>query len=281
MKILFLIISYFCLSGLTFSQNKYPISKNVEEFFDTLNVISKDYDQESHRLTKFYSHNEINNLAKKYYKAILEDPIGYDRYILNESTQFSKNRKAGLNSNEITPQLKRGIFFNLLEENLGKEFTKIISIPYFLRVKIENVTHSKYTSSVDSMKFTQTNLNCEIEEIIKGEKRFQTKTKVVISYLNWWLKDCSNNSNSNDLNDAFKVNSSYFIPIKPRFRGCTEDTCITFALQILPDNNCGIYPIINGTIYTPNNYFQISMETQWSNFKNSFIKKYVLPLEGE
>ena len=194
-----LAILIFYFSNSTLAQNQSHSSFAVTEFFNLLDNLMKDYDGKT-GLTKNYSKEEVFEFAKKYYGAIAEDPIGYNKYVLIEYNEYANKRKEGINLDEIAPPLKGGIFLNLLRERLGKEFTKLLGIPYFLRVNIKEITNNIYISSTDSMKFGQTNLLCEIEDVIKGTNRFKPNDMIVISFLNWWLRDCNVN---------FKINNSY------------------------------------------------------------------------
>ena len=263
MRIFLFILLIFYPFYFILAQNKNYTSDEATEFFNFLDKFIRDYDSNTGS-TKNYSEEEVFDFAKKYYKAIAEDPIGYNKYILNEYNGFTSRRKAGLNLNEMPPPLKRGIFLNLLKEKLGKEFTEIIGVPYFLRVNIREIKHGIYISTTDSMKFGQTDLLCQIEDVIKGDNRFEAGDTIIVGFLDWWLKDPNKN---------FEVDKSYFIPLQPW--KCNVNTCDEITLRLFPDNNYGIYPIVVNFIQTPGNYFGLGEISKWTDFKNHFTENYV------
>jgi hypothetical protein len=263
MRIPLVLLFIFYFSYSIQAQNQSQSSSTVNEFFHFLDDFIKDYNGNI-GLKKNYSEEELFDFAKKYYKVIAEDPIGYNKYILNEYNEFTSRRRAGLNLNEMPPPLKRGIFLNLLKEKLGKEFTKIIGVPYFLRANIKEITYGIYISTTDSMKFGQTDLLCQIEDVIKGDNRFEAGDTIIVGFLDWWLKDPNKN---------FEVNKSYFIPLQPW--KCNVNTCDEITLRLFPDNNYGIYPIVVNFIQTPGNYFGLGEISKWTDFKNHFTENYV------
>lgn len=262
MLIFLFILSIFYHSNFIIAQNHNYKSPEVTEFFNLLDNFIKEYSNKDS--TRNYSEKEVFELAKKYYKAIADDPIGYNKYVLNEYNEFSSKRRARLKLDEMPPPLKRGIFLNFLKEKLGKEFTKIIGVPYFLRVNIKVITHGIYISTTDSMKFGQTDLLCQIEDVIKGDNRFEVGDTIIVGFLDWWV---------NDPNKNFEVNRSYFIPLQPW--KCNVNTCDEITLRLFPDNNYGIYPIEDEVIETPGNYFGIEEISKWTYFRNYFVEKFI------
>lgn len=267
MKKVFMIILWISVVCSTYAQNLENYSESVQKFFSVLDSLTINFATDT-GYTKEFSETEVILLAKYYYRVIAEDPIGFNKYILEEYEIFKKNRLIRLNLGEMIPSLKRGIFLELLKKQLGDEFTAMVGIPYFLKVNILRIERGIYFSELDSMKFSKTNLICQILETIKGKSKFQTGDTINIFFLDRWLS-CSN---------TFQASKKYFLPLTVR---CNfNKNCDLISLQILPGEDCGILKIDNDSVsFVPGNYYNISETYTWNHFKNEFAERFIKNME--
>lgn len=247
------------------------ISEPVKDYWQIMNRYSLRYNGKDDFI-KSYSGNEIDTLTKKYYKAICENPVGFKVRIENEYNKYDSlaRSKHGLPYGFI-PQV--GLMKEVISSKYGKNFTEIISVPYYLRVKIVGDSGSIYEGPINSkiknnphniFRTSQGNLFAVIEDVIKGNKFFKIGQKITISYLTFWIAKGGK---------FFEKGKTYFIPLKPwdSFHAYSKLT-----IDILPDKDYAIYPIENDIISTPNNYFGIGKTTYWKVFKKAFQGKYIL-----
>ena len=80
------------------------ISGYVKEFMRIADEETKTYNgKKDIGLNKEFSDDEINNIARIYYKACDEDPVGFNTYLENEHKKWNFNR----NSLDIKPAMKK------------------------------------------------------------------------------------------------------------------------------------------------------------------------------
>lgn len=274
---LFAAIAILILLQLSTYAQQDSISQAVKKYWKKVDQISTYYVKGT-GITKKFSDSDIDTLTKIYYKAISDDPVGYNRSIDNERDQEEKIVKENSgNFSIVTPRIKSmRTIRNLIINKYGKNFSEIISVPYYLKVKVISDSGSIYEGLINSkmgsnphniLRAIQANLFVTVEDVIKGSKYFKAGQNITISYLTNWI------SESKNFKTAFEKGKSYFIPLRP---WDSKHGYSKLTLYILPDNNYSIYPIENGIILTPGNYFGIGESSNWEVFKNNFIKKYIL-----
>lgn len=251
------------LSSLLQAQWKKEYSPEVEAF---MQIVEEKYQTLSSVEDELIlSDAELEDAMRKMYFAIADDPIGYKKYIIdrhNEWDKCIKEKKIDVTSPRF------GMTIGMLENNIAKRysqnFIELIKVPYFLKVKLNNKSNKIFQ---DVVPIAQTVLTGEIEEVIKGKKRFKTGDFISISYLETWR------TGQNCIND-FETGQSYFIPIIPV--SLENSDYGDLGIKSLNDNNCSTYLILNDFIKTPGNYFGIAEESTWNEFKKNFIEKYII-----
>lgn len=252
----------FLLTADGLSQESYSISESVKDFFETIEIYTKDYNSINKKdvINKSFSKEELKSLLLKYYKAKAEDPISFYKY----QKELDKNIGESLdkdNNKELSIERKIGIIYRILSKEFGKNFMDIINVPYFLRIKILEIHQERFQSSIGLI--PKTRMVVEVRETIKGKHFFNDKEIININFLNFWLSNAKKN---------FEINNEYFIGLIPW--NCFNGDCNEIALQMFNDEEKGIYPIENNKISNIN-FFKIS-ETDWKSFKNKFIQKYII-----
>ena len=269
MKITKIIILIILIRANCFPQTQPK--KSVMDFIKTVENYTKDYNRNNEKelfKSKNYSKEEALSLAKQYYKAKVEDPVGYRIYWDQRYREFEDYYKKNMyNKNfdhtQLGPAKKVGIVFKIISSYYGKAFTQIIGIPWYLKIHVIDIKRGKFKSSIGVI--GKNYLVAKIEEVIKGKNFFSEGDTVEINYLGDWLRDA---------NKRYEKSKTYFVGL--REWNCYNGNCTEIALYLFPDEDDGVYPIKNGRVIAPGNYFGIEDNLQWSEFKSEFVKKYIL-----
>lgn len=262
-SILFLVI--FLISKV-YSQENSEIKNNVKEFFETVENYTKDYNRDNKKdlfELRNYSKEEAFFLAKEYYKAKAEDPIGFHKYLHNEDNKFIEYYKKNKSLIELRPSTRVGIIYKIISSQFGKEFTEIIGVPWYLRIRVLDIKEGKFKSSLGII--PKVFLIAEIEEVLKGINFFKERDTIEINILNYWVTNASK---------SFEKSRSYFVGLHEW--NCHTGDCKDIALNIFPDSNYGIYLIDNDFVVAPKNYFGFADILQWGEFKEEFNNKYII-----
>lgn len=250
-----------------FPQDKIPPKEQVMIFLSAVENYSKGfnrYNKEELFKSKQYTIEEVYALAQKYYQAKAEDPIGFHFYLNNKMNDFEeKVKNKTVSQSELMTPEKVGIIFRIISSKFGRSFTEIIGIPWFLKVQVIDIKQGEFNSSIGIL--GKTYLVAKVEEVIKGQNIFKEGDTIEINYLSSWLSDA---------NKRFEKNKTYFTGLKEW--NCYNGNCTEIALYVFRDVDDGIYPIENGHVIAPGNYFGIKDNMQWPDFKSEFVKKYVL-----
>lgn len=268
MKKTFSFIFIILLGVICFPQTRVQPKKSVTDFFTTVENYTKGYNRTNEKelfKSKNYSKEEALSLAKQYSKAEAEDPVGLNSYERKKMKEFEEKFKKNGHwvwTNELMFADKVGIISKIISSYYGRTFTRIIAIPWYLKFHVLNIKQGKFKTSINgrTVVFRKTYLVAEVEDVIKGKNFFKQGDTVEINFLNQWMWY---------INKHFEKNTSYFA-------GLREWDCYKIALDMFPDKDNGIYPIENGNVVAPDNFFGIKNSLKWSEFKNKFEKKYIL-----
>ena len=266
MKKLNILLFIVFLSIISFSQEKPIVKKSVTDFFTTVENYTEGFNKSNKNdllKSKIYSDSEVLTLSKEYYKARAEDPTGFHVFEKEKSKEFENQLNKTKSTNELSFPQRMGIIYRIISSKYGRAFTDIITIPWFLNVQVLDIKYGKFNSSVGVL--GKTYLVVKIEDVIKGKNFFKEGDTVKINYLSNWL---------NDTNKKYEKGKNYFVGL--REWNCYDGNCTEIALYVFPDKDNGIYPIENGHVIAPENYLGIKDNLPWSEFKNQFIKKYIL-----
>jgi hypothetical protein len=273
MRLLFIVFVSLINFCIVYSQDAKRLPESVETFLDVLQNVSKDFDFQEMDSKRDFSTKEIRELAKVYYHMMKENPIEFKNYFSVEYASFSNEIKSGIRSAN-DPSLTRSkiILTSLFRKEYGIEVTNSMDIPYYVRVLIVDTTKSIHIAD-NGMKIPRTQIHCRIEDVIKGKNRWSIGEEINIIFSDHWMSHPFGNCGE----DNFTVGNSYFLPVGVSIyqnRNLSELT-----LPIYPDDNCGIYPIKDEMVHTPNDYFGVGEVTPWSEFRQRFIERFILPFE--
>lgn len=249
-----------------FPQEKSEIKHGVKDFFDTIENYTKDYNRSNKEdLFKLrnYSKEDALFLAKEYYKAKAEDPVGFHKYLQRLNNNFNDYFKKNNNTDELRPAQKIGIIYKIISSRFGSAFTDIIGIPWYLRIHVLDIKAGKFKSSIGII--PKTFLVAEIEEILKGGNFFKERDTIEINFLGNWVANADK---------SFEKNKNYFVGL--REWNCYTEDCPDIALYIFPDNNHGIYTIDNGYLIASKNYFGFDDRLEWVKFRQEFNNRYII-----
>lgn len=254
-------------------------NNNVFAQQDSVAQTTKDYwklvyenDSNNNGLAKKLSDTEIHAIAKIFYDAYSNDPAGFQRYFLNEHNKWGDSLKKGYPIKNRRPGTLSGNAERIIAAKYGSKFVDIICAPYYLKVKIINDSSSWFTI-MENSKTRQMNLICSVEEIIKGEKSLHIGQEITVSFLINWMVDDFESALPPKGEHAFMPGQSYFIPIKIWGQ---DENFSKLALNCYSDTYFPIYPIKDGIISTPGDFFGIGENTNWETFKKAFVQKYIL-----
>lgn len=252
------------------------ISVNVRQLFDIADSTVEVYKSDRNNFLSKYNSSQINYLIKKYYDAIAKAPFDYQNFLEKEFKQWGIKYKNG-DANHFKPAFRIDLIKRLISKNKGEHFTKIIGIPYYIKVKILKITHDKYISfSPAGLEVAKTILLCKIEDVIKGREYFKNIDTVEINLLDFWIEKS---------NENFIEGHEYFVPLKPF--NCRNGNCEGIGLapwlfdpkqdRYPPiQGNYGVYPIEAGVIQMKDNYFGFGRTVSWDIFKKLFTEKFII-----
>lgn len=248
------------------------ISPYVIEFMRIADETSQFY-VPSMGLQKEFSNDEIIRIAEIFYRAIQDDPVGYNENLFMENRNWEEKVLAeGIEKHNLKPAMKLKILQDEIGKKYGENFAEIISVPAFIRGTVISKNISQYQTFDKRIKSKQTNIIVVIEDVIKGNKFFSIGDTITISYLGAWFRDSKN--------ILFQVGKTYLFLLAPWWDGHREYNG-EITIDFLPDNNFGIYPIENDSVITERNYFGAGNTSSWLKFKEHFINYYIINKGGE
>ncbi len=259
MKIILILFLFSCANIFPQFEKKY--SQEVEDFMNIVEEYWRNFNYPPQPSEFHLTDKDIDNVMRKLYFAIADDPKGYENYIVrryNEQAKEFKENKVSATKPTIGNII--GLIQFKIAEKYSKEFVSIITTPYFFRVKIKNKTSSIYIDR-EGRSHDQTIINGKIEYVVKGKKRFEKGENIIFMYLN--SINCSRN---------FEIDKSYFIPL--RVSTMKNSNYEGLTLQWFDCNTT--YQIENEMIKIPGNYFKIAEKTSWKDFKEQFSIKYLI-----
>lgn len=248
------------------AQDTNKVSQDVIEFWKIMKKYQNMFEM-NNLLIKKINRKEANKIARLYYNAIANDPLGFNRFTLMKFKEWEKRRKAGsLTLHDIKPGIKVRRLKEVISSYYGETFTKVISIPYYLRIKIIDIKHEFYKSKKLNMNFPKIVLSVEVQEVIKGSKMFKKGEKININILSNWI---------NSKHEFFKIESNYFVPIK--LWNCSNYIKKKFSLDFLNLNSDSIYPIDKKNVIKNISDFFLDKTKymNWDEFKEKFVKRFV------
>jgi hypothetical protein len=215
-------------------------------------------------LSKIQSNN-IKYVVKNYYEAISKSPTDYKKYLEEENKKWRDNYIKS-ETKISKPAYKIYLIKKLISESYGEYFAELISVPYYLKVKILSIKNGNYVSySPEGLTVPKTVLVTKVENIVKGEERFKSGDTIEINIINSWMKNAKK---------FFVTGHEYFMPLRPF--NCRSGNCEGVALNMLPDQNSSIYPIENNNIEIEDDYFQLGKMLNWKKFKELFSEKFII-----
>jgi len=259
MKILLFLFLFSCAN--IFPQLKNEYSPKVEEI---MNILEK-YRQNLNYIPQPDEFNvtdeKLDEILKKMCMAIEDDPEGNINYLSRRNHQHVKDIKEK-KLDENVPRIGNieGLIRKKIEKMYSNKFLTLITTPYFLRVKITHKSPDVYIDRQGNS-HEQFVLNCRIEEVLKGSKRFNEGEYITFTYLK--SLRCLRN---------YEIGNSYFIP----FTVTTLEISNYEGLQPQWVDCTGNYLIENENIRMPENYFEIAVESSWTEFKQYFIDNYII-----
>lgn len=259
-----LVLTILLLSVTTnfiYTQNNYhnEFWKYVDQF-DTTELSSNGLFKQGNDL-------ELEKVMKALYLSRDIDPIAWDKELYNRHQNWKKRVQKGVEDrNEKKPAIVVGKIKNRIDAKYGKNYSEIISVPYFLKVRVVKIADTIWNSKVEkNLKAKQTNLTCIVEEKLKGNKKIEVGQEVEISFLKWWRNTCE---------EKVEIGESYLILVTYWWQA--DNSVFPLTFKNFDDGFNGIYPINNEIVKISEIFFGKRDILPWSVFKNKFMSKYYI-----
>jgi len=166
-----------------YTQGNQEYSPRVVEFMNILEEYAQNLNYLPQPDEFYLADEELNNLIKKMYVAIEEDPEGYYNYLAVRYQEYGRAYKEGkINENKPSINNILGLINQKIANKYSKKYHAIITTPYFLRVVIIENTPSVYITKEENY-YDQITVTGKVEEIIKGENRFSDGETISFMYL--------------------------------------------------------------------------------------------------
>ncbi len=241
------------------SQDKQNYPEAVMDFMKKVERYSKAKLQNG-KLPVSFKEEDTETLLRSYYHAIATDYVKYMQFTKNKNILSKKNKE----------DVKFGYFIKLIKEQItakySERFLKIISYPNYIKGKIISKNEGPWIDPSNGAQYTEIIYSVLIEEVIKG-RNLKEGDRVEISVIN--LGGIA----------EFGIEKSYFINLLP-ITDTIKKGAPKYTTTIFDDGNKGNYPIIDGKVYTPNNFFGIGELTDWKSFKQKFEESYIISSES-
>ena len=246
------------------------ISNYVFEFMEIADENTKSMDSVGN-VQKEFTDEEIYHVAKLYYKAFDEDPVGFNKYISFAKTKWDTIvfRNKG-KVHEPKPAMKRHLLVKKIAEKYGIAFTEVLGTPAFLRCKYITWNYSDYYSVSMKIHSRSHNFILLIEDVLKGNKYFSVGDTISISF----------HGGIENPNPDFTRDSSYLIPVRTLL-GLSEGSfniAFNYLHSVYDVWEMGkppkTFPIENDVIKDVE-YFGIQ-DTSWNDFKKYFKETYLI-----
>jgi hypothetical protein len=259
MKLVFFLL---LISSFIFPQPE-SINKKLDGLFEKVDVLYNDYKNNNNSLTlnKSQAEDIIKPLFELYSFHWVETYNYIDKKYHDAEIEFKESG----GKNYIKPlAVKLRIVKDAINNLLGKNYSEILVVPYYFKVKIIDIDKNGVYKSGDRS-FGKTTITCNILDVVKGTSFFKKGEIIKVSVLTGWGVG------------PFEVGSEYFLPVKPW--NCNDGNCIEFTLNLF-DNSVGmcdskydIYPIKNNDIKN-SSYFNLS-SSNYDAFIKEFKNKYL------
>lgn len=203
----------------------------------------------------------------KLYDAMSEDQEKFYSYLEERSVEHNEKVKKGIiPKNEFSFTHYVRFIKDKISEKYSRDYVDCISIPYFLKVRVEDKNIFIHKCKVDPLTQSMVKITVKIEEVIKGEKKYKAGQIISILYENNWERTSY----------GFEKGNSYLVPVRiidSKFSDIKGEMVCT-----LSDYNI-CYPIINDIIEIPNDIFGLGKTINWNHFRTQFTSKYMFGKE--
>lgn len=214
---------------------------------DTEKVHISDYDLEKARELLYYSYAhatmEYRQKKKSWYK------------------EWEKTGRKG-----IKPAKRMKLIEEALVEKYGKDYVGLLKTPYFMKVKIIDVTRTSYPSGRISrgreLLVPQMNSKVEVLDVLKGGNYYSIGDTITIAYLPLWFQE-------GDVSPNFEIGKEYALPLN--IWNNQPPDVLKLRLQGLHT----LYQVENSVVYSP----LISKKDViklWDDFKVEFEQHYLI-----
>lgn len=207
------------------------------------------------------SKNEVMNLARIINNAVLENPIEFEKLMIEDDVEVKKEIKNG-RRDLISMYIFKAMLRHKMKTLINPKISEFLIIPLVLKVKINQINQVIYNTK-DSISFalSKIEIKCIVSDVIKGSNLFKKDDLVEFYYMGFWK----------NTNREFIEGEEYFVSLDIRIQ---EDEPYSLALVTFKGTD-GIYAIKENKLIDETNYFDLGVNMEWRDFKAKFIKHYI------
>ncbi len=201
---------------------------------------------------------ELKHLAKIMY---VNSEVNY--FEMKDSLHYASMRIRFGNKNSMRRQFTPSyIHYKILEKiqnSISPLVYGLIRIPYFLHIKIKNVSIEIPTGQ-DVLHAPTTVVEANIVEVIKGNSEYNNGDPIQFYFYNSW--------SHNEL--KFIVDKDYFVALEPRGKNSSNPD---LALVEYLDDSDGYYPINGDKILDSHDFFGLGKNPLYKEFVQNLKQK--------
>jgi len=259
--LIFLVIVLF-FSDIS-AQELQEKNNKIDSLFTLINKVTPAKRSEifDSKLLKFkkitIDENDLEKAKELMYYAYAHAPIELRK---KQHELYVEWKKVG--PEELKPNERRKIVEEAIAEKYGKDYLGFLKTPYFMRVKILDITRTIYpTDKKIRGQISQFNLKVKITDILKGKEYYTKDDMITIIYLPIWFE------NGNISPPKFKINEEYIVPLNHWYNSDA------FELDMHGLNT--LFQVKNNEVYCPL-ISTTEIVKSWDDFKKEFELKYLM-----
>ncbi|MBU0560656.1 MAG: hypothetical protein KKD86_01915 [Bacteroidetes bacterium] len=207
----------------------------------------------------------LEKTKKMIFEAYKYAPIEFNKELHKWTEEW---RSTGLKGVKPPIGIKPSTLLKKIKEKIaeksGWEYVRFLETPYFMKVKILDISYSTYSLKARNREFQQIDLKAEILDVIKGKEFYSVSDTITVSYLPFWFNGSSI--------PIFEINQVYAFPLRHwsylKYSGYNNLLLKLNGLHTL-------YKIENDIVHSPLNV-EMSPLKSWESFINDFKQKFLM-----
>ncbi|MGD8777330.1 MAG: hypothetical protein PVH88_00020 [Ignavibacteria bacterium] len=265
-QIVFFLLLFLFVTDLH-SQNIQEKEKSVDSLFTLVKKITPSQLTDAYSDKLSLTDEELEQAKELLYYSYAHAPIELEEKLHNWVQNWKEDVSQRQNASQVMkPNIRLQKLKECLEEKYGEEYVRFLETPYFMKVKVLEITTSTYNMNRPrrNIKVPKIDLKVEILDVVKGAEVYSESDKITISYLPHWFSETSL--------PVFEINNIYAFPLKhwsrPEFANYKE-------LMLKLNGLHTLYKVDNNDMITTPLTPEKHIDMPWNDFRDDFKKKYL------